>query len=794
MFKHDLKLFFRNSKRYKSTFLINIIGLSSGLACVLLIFLWVKDELQVDKFHENDENLYQVWNKFETPEGTRVLSWTPELLAETMADKLPEIKYATGQTLPEWFADTPLSVDGQISKAPGIFADKDYFNIFSYELIEGDKDQVLKGTNAIVISESLANRLFGTSKDVIGKGIKWEARGMKAKHQVSGVFKDVPSNSTSQFDFILPYKSWKKSIVNSGGEMSWVSNNPSTFIVLKKGTNAKQFESKIKNFTKLQDQNVTADLIMTKYSSNYLYGNFENGKQSSSRMDYLYLFSLIALFILIIACINFMNLSTANATRRLKEIGVKKALGSKRRTLIVQYFGESIITALLSLVLALLLAVLFLPKFNSLTGKILALDKQPLTVVAMLLVVLFTGLLAGSYPALHLSKFKPVAILRGSLKSSWGEVWVRKGLVVFQFSLSIILIIAVLIVYQQIEFVQSKNLGMDKDNVVYFGEEGYITESKTAFLQELKAIPGLLQAATTSQNIIGTEINKTGGLVWSGNDAERKSRFNELRIGHDFIETMDMKLIDGRSFSKGFATDSSAIVFNEMAIKMMALKDPIGKTVNYGVKNYTIIGVLKDFHFQSLRKTVQPMFFRLESKERTSQFVVRIAQGREKEVLAQLDEVYSKFNPGYVFEYRFLDTAFQAQYASEQQVASLSKYFAGLAILISCLGLFGLAAFTAERRKKEIGIRKVLGQSTTQVTAMLSGEFIKLVLVSILLAVPISYGLASDWLSGFAYRIPLQFWYFLGAGFLALLVALVTVGGQAIAAAGRNPVDTLRDE
>lgn len=792
MLKHNLKLFLRNIKRYKSTFLINLIGLSTGLTCVILITLWVIDELKVDTFHENDTQLYQVWNSFNSPEGTRVLNWTPPMLAETMVKQLPEVEYATAQSLPEWFENTPLKVDGKIIKAPGIFAEKDYFKIFSYELLEGNKEQVLVDLNSIVISESLSKRLFGTAEDIVGKTIEWDILNTQKSHQVSGVFKDIPSNATTQFDFILPFKNWENAVLGLGERIDWVSNNPATYIVLKEGTDPKVFAAKIKGFSKLQDKDVSADLVMTQYSSNYLYGNFENGKQTSGRMDYVYLFSLIALFILVIACINFMNLSTANASRRLKEIGVKKAMGSKRGALIAQYFGESILTAFISFGISLLMVNFCIPKFNEITGKSVGLDISSLGL--LVLVVLGTGILAGSYPALHLSRFNALKILRGSIKGSLSEVWVRKGLVVFQFALSIILIVSVLVVYQQITFVQSKNLGMDKDNVIYFNQEGNLKENTEAFLEEIKSISGVVNASTTTQNVIGTDINKTGGLVWNGNEENRKSRFNELRIGHDFIETMEMKVKEGRTFSKAFATDSSAIVFNETAIKLMGLEDPVGKTVRYGNTQYNIIGVLKDFHFKSLRETVSPMFFRLAPQDRYLQFAVRIIKGQEKETLAQINTIYTQFNKGYVFDYQFLNTDYQAQYESELRAVTLSKYFAGLAILICCLGLFGLAMFTAERRKKEIGIRKVLGQSATQVTMMLSSEFIKLVLVAILIALPIAYMLSTDWLSGFAYHIPLQFWNFVGAGILALLVAIVTVSSHAIKAANNNPVEALRDE
>lgn len=794
MLKHNLKIFFRNIKKHNGIFFINLIGLSTGLACVLLITLWVIDELKFDKFHENDKELYQVWNQFKGADGISTINWTPDLLAETLTDKFPEVRYAAAQTLPEWFRKVPLFVDGKTIKATGIFAGRDYFKIFSYELEQGDKAQVLSDINSIVLSESMALKLFGTTQDVIGKVVLCDLMSIKNEYQVTGILKDLPANSTNQFDFVLPFESWKKTSATIGREIQWTNNGPLTYIVLKEGIDAEQFSSKIKNFTKLQNSNVEADLMLTKYSSNYLYGNFENGKQTSGRIDYVYLFSIIALFILLIACINYMNLSTANASRRLKEIGVKKALGSHRGSLMRQFFSESLLTAFGALLIALVLALFVIPEFNQITGKNLSLNFNLLTIGVIVVIIVFAGLLAGSYPALHLSRFNPVAILRGTTKSSLSEVWIRKGLVIFQFALSIILIVAVSVVYMQIDFIQSKDLGMNKNNVIYFQKEGGLQLNADSFLNEVREVPGVIKAASTSQNIVGSEISTSGGLVWSGNNEDAKQTFYNIRVGYDFIETMDIKVKEGRSFLRTFSTDSSAIVFNETAIRAMRLKNPIGKKVQYVGHTYTVIGVLKDFHFQSLQEAVKPMFFIFDSHPKISEFLVHIENGRENEVLAKIEKIYSVFNQGYTFEYTFLDNNFQAQYVSEKRVSSLSKYFAILAILISCLGLFGLATFTAERRRKEISIRKVLGQTATQITTMLTGEFAKLVLISILIGLPIAYILSSEWLSGFAYRITLKFWYFLGAGFVALFIAILTVGIQAIRAANRNPVKALKED
>nr|BFF38222.1 ABC transporter permease [Tenacibaculum mesophilum] len=771
-----------------------MIGLSTGLACVLLIALWVFHELRYDKFHENDQELYQVWNQFEGPDGITVYSWTPDLLAETLQDKLPEVRYGVAQTMPEWFSKTPLFANNQTIKAPGIFASENYFEAFSYELAQGNKNQVLEDVNAIAISESLANRLFGGTDNVIGKVIDCDIMGVKDKHHVTGVFKDLPRNSTMQFDFALSFKSWKKRSEATGRPISWVNNAPSTFVVLNKGTNPEQFASKIKGFSKLQSDKVEADLILTKYSSNYLFGSFENGKQVKGRMNYVYLFSAIAFFILLIACINYMNLSTANATRRLKEIGVKKSLGSQRGSLIKQFFGESIFSAFVALIIALIIVSAIIPEFNQITGKDLTLKFDTTTIIITILIIIFTGLLAGSYPALYLSKFNPVTILRGGMKNSISELWVRKGLVIFQFTLSIILIVAVLVISQQIDFIQSKDLGMDKNNVIYFQKEGGLQVNSESFINELKSAPGVVDAAITNQNIIGTELNTTGGLLWSGNESDANMVFHNVDVGHGFIETMGIKLAEGRAFSKDFSTDNTGIVFNETAIKAMGLENPIGKTVQYGGQQFKIIGILKDFHFQSLQQEVKPMFLRLNENPKISEILVRIEPGREREALNNMERIYQRFNPGYLFEYTFLDKNFQEQYVAEQRVGVLSKYFAILAIIISCLGLFGLATFTAERRRKEISIRKVLGQSATNIVVMLTSDFAKLVLVSILIALPVAYLLTNDWLSTFAYRTPLKLIYFLGAGIIALLVALLTVGSQAISVANSNPIKALKEE
>jgi len=488
-----------------------------------------------------------------------------------------------------------------------------------------------------------------------------------------------------------------------------------------------------------------------------------------------------------------MNLSTAKATRRMKEIGVKKALGVKKRTLILQYLGESVMMSLLSLVVALVLVALVLPVFNEITDKQIALSFELWFIGSLLSIGVITGLVSGSYPALYLSGFAPVRILKGEVKGSLGELWARRGLVIAQFFLSIVLITAVVVIYQQIEFVQSKNLGFNKDNIVYFPIEGQVGKSTEAFLNELREVPGIVAASSVGHSFIG-QNNNTSGLDWEGKNPEDLILFENMRVNHDLIETMGIEIVEGRSFSRDFSTDTAKIIFNEAAIKVMGLENPIGKVIKlWGEYDLEIIGVAKDFHFQSLHQQVEPVFFMLRPQS-TWNVMARIEAGTEKATLETLSAFYKKFNPGFALNYQFLDESYQKQYAAEQRVATLARYFAIFAIIISCLGLFGLAAFTAERRQKEIGIRKVLGSSTINIVYLLSADFTKMVGVAVIFALPISYLLMKNWLDRFAYRIDLEIWFFALAAVLAFLIAWATVGSQAFKAARLNPTKCLRND
>jgi putative ABC transport system permease protein len=790
MYQHNFKLTYRNLLKYKSSFIINVIGLSCGLASALLIFLWVSDELSMDKFHKKDQQLYQV---FLNHEENGVLRTGPEsqgVLAEALQQEIPEVTLAVEDTQAEWFDENFSISNGEnFIKAKGKFSGTDYFNLFSFEFKHGDPSQSLTDKSSVVITESLALKLFGTTENVLGKTVDYHLLHIKKQAQITGIVKDLPISSTIQFDFVLPFTVFKDIMENG---MHWGNYNAITFVELAKDTNVKAFNKKMAGFIKGKLEGSNVSLFVSKFSDNYLYGNYDNGIQSGGRIAYVRLFSIIGLFVLVIACINFMNLTTARASRRLKEIGVKKSLGAQRSSLIMQYLNESVLITLFSLFVAFVLTWTVLPQFNELTGKYLTLQFSTDLIVAALSITLITGLLAGSYPALYLSGFKPINILKGKLNTSFGEIWTRKGLVIFQFTLSIIMIVCVLVVYRQIEYIQTKNLGYDKENILSIPIEGKAVENTLAFIDELKKVPGVINASCTSHTMVKNG-SYTTGVTWHDKDPDVEVRFEQAAVYYGLIETLGIEILKGRSFSTDFASENSKIMLNEAAIDIMGLDDPIGQTVNLWGEDKEIIGIVKNFNYASLHNKVEPMLFRIDEKFFPYGFI-KISSENIVTTIQNIEAFYKKFNPEYALEYTFMDQNFQAQYVAEERVSILSRYFASIAIIISCLGLFGLAAFTAERRQKEIGVRKILGAGNLKIIALLSNEFTLMVFIAICFALPISYFLSNNWLDGFAYRIQLEWWFFILAGLLALIIAWLTIGIQTIKAANINPIKCLKDE
>jgi putative ABC transport system permease protein len=789
MLKNYFRIAWRSLLKDRQFSLLNIIGLSCGIACTLMIWLWVADQKSVDRFFQKDDQIYQLMEQRKSADNVVVSDESSGLLGEAVKAESPEVEYSAALCPPEWFPAFTLSVGQKDIKARGQYAGKDYFNIFSFKLLDGKKDEVLKDKNSIVISDDLARRLFNTTENLIGRPIR-----LQQQHDffISGVFEKPAALSSQQFDFVLSFdyfydqQAWVK---------SWGNNGPHNFILVKKGTDIDALNSRMAGIIGKNSNDTTRNAFAMKFSDVYLFSSFSHGASTGGRTEYIRLFSLIALFILVIACINFMNLSTARAARRMKEVGIKKVVGARRPQLIAQFLSESMLVTVFSMLLAVLITWLLLPSFNRLTGREIALNFTPGLILMLLCIALFTGLLAGSYPALYLSKFNPLAVLKGKLPSSFAEVISRKGLVTFQFALSAILIVSVLVIYQQVQYIQSADPGYNKDNIVKFYSEGRLQGNEATFIKELKRIPGVVNASFTYNDMVGRSFGNDG-VDWPGKPANTYVYFEGFGAGYDFIETLGMHMQSGRSFSRDYGADSNKIILNEAAVTTMHLQNPVGKTVKLFGTPMQIVGIVKDFHFESLHEPVKPAYYALQAGGGGPwwKIMVRIRPGQQQETIDRIKDFYQAYNPGFPFAYSFLDEEYQRQYQTEVRVAALAKYFSGLAIVISCLGLFGLAAFTAQRRQKEIGIRKVVGATVNNIVFLLSGEFLRLIFLAILFAFPFAWWAMNHWLQSFAYRINIGPLVFLLAGASVILITFLTIGFQAIRAALINPVKSLRSE
>lgn len=792
MLLHHFRFAWRNLVKDRRFAMLNLTGLATGLACALLIWLWISDEVRMDKFNENDHRLYQVMQNMEGANGIQTIEYTAGLLGNALAEEMPEVEYAATVIPASWFSSQGIMTVGESKlKARGQFISKDYFRIFSCRFLSGDKNQLLTDKQSIAISDELAMKVFHTTDNVVGKTIEWAQGEFNGSYIVKGVFEKNPANVSDKFDVLFNFDLF---VDKRPGMRKWGNSDPSTYVLLKEGTDVDRFNARIHDFMLAKDKSEKKTLFVRKFSDKYLYGQYSNGVQAGGRISYVKLFAAIGIFVLLIACINFMNLSTARASKRIKEVGVKKVVGASRGALVIQYLGESVCLSFISLLLALVLIVLLLPAFNALTGKSLVLQFTRPIVLSVLAITLFTGLVAGTYPALYISGFRPVAVLKGKLSASAGELWVRKGLVVFQFSLSVMAIVAVLIIAAQMNFIQSKNLGYSRDNVVAFAipleERPESLQRASTFINKLKNISGVANAASYYHNLNG-DHGGIGGFQWPGKDPSNEIDFANLEVGQGFMETMGIQIVAG----KGFSPNDNAmkeIIFNEEAIKKMGLKDPIGKTIKYWNRERRIVGIAKDFNFETLYQGIKPCFFQVFPV--MPNVIVKVKAGTEKQTLAALQQEFAGFFKGLDFDYRFLDEEYRALYAAESRVATLSKYFTGLIILISCLGLFGLAAFTAQRRQKEIGIRKVVGASASHIVMMLSKDFVKLVLIAIVIACPIVGWAMHQWLQAFAYRVGINPLVFVAAGGVVILITLITISFQALKAALANPVDSLRSE
>lgn len=783
MLKHNLLILYRNLKRDISTFSINLFGLTAGLTCALLIFLWVNDEVAKNKFHSNDARLFQVMEHQHYSDQILTTESTPGPLAEDLQREFPEVEMAVTTM---WMNNYDLTVGDKTIKGRGFPVGRDYFQMFSYPIIRGTAATLLADESSIVISEELAKSFFINPDEAIGKQIILDH---DIGYLVSGVFEKVPSSSY-QFDFVTSFGAVQK-------RQEWLktydSNGPPTYVLLREGSDGTQVSEKIKNFVKTKKADSKVELFLRKYSDQYLHDKWENGKLVGGRIEYVRLFSLVAVAILLIACINFMNLATAQAARRVKEVGVKKSVGAERNSLIAQFLTESLVVALLAFLISLVAVWLFLPIFNSITEKEMVLPvAHPVILFGLLGISIFTGLIAGSYPALFLSGFKPVEILKNQQLGSFKEVLIRKGLVVFQFAIAVVLIVSILVINNQIRYVQSRSLGYDRENLVRIPFSNKLWQLQETFINELKKLPGVVNASSIGHSVAGRN-NNTSSVEWPGKHPDDRILFETMYGNFETVDVLGFSILEGRNFSREYASDSAAIIFNEAAIEMMGLTNPIGQEVKANGYTHHIVGVVKNFNFQSLHSPVEPAYIILSPRS-TWNVLVRLAPGNLPATLQEIEAVYKRILPAYTFNYVFQDDAYARMYSAEQRVATLAGYFALFAVIISCLGLYGLATHTAERRLKEMGIRKALGLSAQGILLMLSRDFTKQVLMGIAIGLPVSYWWLNQWLQRFEFHVELAWWYFVVAAAIALCIAWVTVASKAWQAAQVNPVDCLRME
>jgi putative ABC transport system permease protein len=806
MFKIYLKITIRNLLKYKAYSSINIVGLAIGMACCILIFFFVQNELRYDRFHKNAAQIYRVGLKGIIGTEEFNVANAPAPLAETLVREFPEVLHATrvvraGEIYIRY-------QDKRFKEENFRYVDSTFFDVFTVEGIRGDIKSALKLPNSVILTPSTAQKYFGT-EDPLGKTIIMEDG---TEYQVSGIAKEFPQNSHFHFDFLGSLTSLEVS-----RDQFWIANKAHTYIVLQKDYPPDQLEAKFPDMVRKYVGPLVQNLMGIAYddfvsSGNsfgfflqplldiHLHSNLGAELEPNNDIKTIYIFSAIGFIILLIACINFINLATARSTRRANEVGVRKVLGSNRFQLMLQFLGESVVFSLIAIFMAIALMELLLPFFNELAGKNLEirfLDNWFL-LPGLIGVALFVGILAGSYPAILLASFQPVSVLKDKFHSGLKGGRIRNGMVVFQFAASIILLVSTLVVYGQLQYIRNERLGFNKEHVLVIPNAGVLGEQQQAFKNELTQNSDIVNVSYSS-SLPGRSLSAT--FFKSENSAEGENHaLLYFMADYDFLNTFHLELTEGRYFSRGNSTDSMAVLINAAAVKSLNLTDAVGKPLflpgDTPEENYTlnIIGVLKDFHMQSLHEKIRPLVVALIEASDVKYVSLKIKPENIQETLNFLESKWLDFVEERPFEYFFLDDDFDRMYRSEIRTAKIFSTFAILAIFVACLGLLGLASFTVERRTKEIGIRKVHGASVAGILFLLSKEFAKWVLLANLIAWPIAWFSMNSWLENFAYRIGIGWWMFVLAGGLALVIALITVSYQAVKAAVMNPVDALRYE
>ncbi|HJP63851.1 MAG TPA: ABC transporter permease, partial [Mucilaginibacter sp.] len=786
---------------------INVLGLALGLATCLLIVFYVYDELSYDRYNVKGDRIYRVNNDIKFGGNENSYAVSPAPMAAEMKNDFPEIEYVT--RFRNRGGNQVKKGNQNIQENNMVYADPTLFDIFTLPMTDGNPATALKETHTIVISETIAKKYFNTTK-AVGKVMTFNDT---ALYKVTGVIKDIPKRSHFNFDFFISMTS-----LGESKENAWFSNNFNTYVLFKPGTDIKAFSRKLPNFlNKHAGPQMQSILHMTfekfEQTGNYfrfsltplgeihLHSNRIAELDANGSIEYVYIFLAIAVFILLIACVNFMNLSTARSSNRAKEVGVRKVLGSARKNLIIQFLTESVLVTLIAAIIALFAAWAFLGMFNNLAGKQMAITPQLFAwlVPLLMIFIIVVGCLAGSYPALYLSAFQPIAVLKGKLAAGFKGGIFRSSLVVFQFAISIFLIVGTLVIYNQLKFIQQKDLGYNRDHVLIVWDTWTLGKQSKIFKQEIKQLAGVQNATLTGALPTSNYGNSTTFFKDPVIDQKRAILTQNWYVDEDYLPTLGIKLVAGRNFSKDMATDTSGIIINEAAAKMLGFANPIDQTLYSPADNlvskvdkYHIVGVIKNFNFRSLRDNVTPLIL-LYGEERGA-LSLRVNTTNMPALIAQVKSKWQRMSPGHAFNYDFMDQQFEGLYRSEQRMGKISVTFTSLAIIIACLGLFGLAAYAAEQRTKEIGIRKVLGASVSTIVRMLSKDFIRLVLIAVIIAAPLAWWAMHKWLEGFAYHQSIQWWIFIVAGLGAILIAFITISFQSVKAALTNPVKSLRSE
>ncbi|QQL51328.1 ABC transporter permease [Mucilaginibacter ginkgonis] len=784
MLKNYIKIAWRNLLKNKGFTFINITGLAIGMASAALILFWVTNEVSFDRFHEKGDRINVVYN-LEKFDGV-LHSWntTPKVLGPTLKSSDPDVEDVARLSECSFL----FTVGDKRIIDQGEFTDPGFLTMFTFPLIKGDAKTALNTPTGIVITQRFAQKMFGTD-DALGKILKLDSN---ANFTVSGVMKDLPNNTRFKFNYLLPW-SYLKTIKQD--DVNWTNNSVKTYVLLKPNVALQTANAHIKYFTRSHSTRKDNQNFLYPASKWRLYNKFLDGIPQGGKIETVQLFALIAGFILLIACINFMNLSTARSEKRAKEVGIRKVAGAPRELLIGQFLAESILISLIAGIFAFAIVFFALPAFNQLTEKELTIPFESatfwLTAVGF---VLLTGLIAGSYPAFYLSSFKPVSVLKGTFKAANALVTPRKVLVVMQFTFAITLIICTIIVKNQIQYAQNRDLGYKKDNLAYTVMSGDIEKHYAAIKTDLLASGAVIGVTKTSAPVTQA-WSDSWGFEWKGSPPESKLDFDIMNTDGDFVKTMNLKMAEGRDIDpKTYATDSTAMLANEAAIKAMGLKNPVGETVKGQGHTWHIVGIVKDFILQSPYEPVKPMLL-LGPKSWFNVMHYKLNPAHSTaENLKKIEHVFSVYNPMYPFDYKFIDEEYAAKFSDEQKVSALATLFASLTIIISCLGLFGLATYMAQNRVKEIGVRKVLGASVANITTLLSTDFMRLVAISFVLATPLAWWGMSTWLAKYPYRTEISIWVFILAAIATTVIAILTVSYQSIKAAIANPVKSLRSE